>query len=164
MTRIHLPARLQAPRGRELWLLGSAPTPAEAEALGASLAARGLHRVLVHGPDVAPEQLAVAEVAAERSGAPLVRTEPQELGAALEDALAHVGERGAVVLVAPEPTALAVLEQLLGVPPRQPSALAVAPGRVTCVRMGAAGWLLAHHNVRDPGSLQLKPEGLGRPS
>jgi len=144
--------------------MGSAPAAADAGALGASLAARGLHRVLVHGADPKPEQIAVAEVAAERSGAPLVRTGANDLGEALEDALAPGGEREAVVLIAPEHAAIDVLERLLGVPPRQPSALALAPGRVTCLRMGAAGWLLAHHNVRDPGSLHLKPEGLGRPS
>lgn len=144
--------------------MGSVPTVAEAGALGASLAARGLHRVLVHGLDVAPEQIAVAEVAAERSGAPLVRTGPGDFAEALDAALAHGDERGAVVLVAPEHTAIDVLERLLGVPPRRPSALALARGRVTCLRMGAAGWLLAHHNVRDPGSLHQKPEGLGRPS
>lgn len=164
MTRLHFPARLQAPRGRELWLVASVSAMADAGALGTSLAARGLHRVLLLESDVDPGRIAVAEIAGERSGAPLVRTEPQELGGALEEALAHAGERGSVVLVAPESTAVPLLEELLGVPPRQPSALALATGRATCLRMGAAGWLLAHHNVLDPGSLHWRPEGLGRPS
>lgn len=87
-----------------------------------------------------------------------------DFGEALEDALAPGDERGTALLIAPQHAAIDLLERLLGVPPRQPSALALAPGRVTCLRMGAAGWLLAHHNVRDPGSLRLQPEGLGRPS